>query len=434
MSARLPGPSSAPIVDVLIAGGGLAGLSLALASGGALSVTLADPGFARPAGSDAGSNASSDDRAFAIAAAGRRMLAALGVWEAVSDGAEPITQMVITDSRTRDVVRPVYLTFGEPELAGDGVRADAPSPSEPFAHMVMSAVMTRALTEACRAAGVRLAGAAVQLAEPPGAGLAQAVVGGDGLRARLLVAADGKRSSIRGRAGIGWIGTDYAQSGIVMTVGHERPHGGRAFEHFLPAGPFAVLPLPDAADGAHRSSLVWTERHEDAANIAALGADDLLEELETRFGHQLGTLRVLSRPKAYPLSLGIARSFIGHRLALLGDAAHVIHPIAGQGLNLGLKDAASLAEAVIEAARLGLDIGSTEALKPYERARRADTVTMAAVTDGLNRLFSNDLPPLRLARDLGLGLVDRMGPLKDRLIAQASEARGGPRLLRGEPI
>jgi 2-octaprenyl-6-methoxyphenol hydroxylase len=192
--------------------------------------------------------------------------------------------------------------------------------------------------------------------------------------------------------------------------------------------------MPDAAGGVHRSSLVWTERHEDAANIAALGADDLLEELETRFGHQLGTLRVLSRPKAYPLSLGIARSFIGHRLALLGDAAHVIHPIAGQGLNLGLKDAASLAEAVIEAARLGLDIGSTEALKPYERARRADTVTMAAVTDGLNRLFSNDLPPLRLARDLGLGLVDRMGPLKDRLIAQASEARGGPRLLRGEPI
>jgi 2-octaprenyl-6-methoxyphenol hydroxylase len=258
---------------------------------------------------------------------------------------------------------------------------------------------------------------------------------GESLGAALVVAADGARSRLREQAGIGWVGWSYGQSGIVATIGHERDHGGRAIEHFLPAGPFAILPFPDRADAGNRSSIVWPEATADAAALLALHPEDLLEELETRFGHQLGANQIETPAKAYPLSFGMARRFIGERLALLGDAAHVIHPIAGQGLNLGLKDVAGLAEAIVDAARLGLDVGSSAALAPYEQARRFDTVAMGVVTDGLNKLFSNDLAPVRLARDLGLGLVDRMPGLKDLFIAQAAgRSPSQPRLLRGEPI
>ncbi|MBC8131264.1 MAG: FAD-dependent monooxygenase, partial [Rhizobiaceae bacterium] len=256
---------------------------------------------------------------------------------------------------------------------------------------------------------------------------------GDGttIDARLLVACDGLKSKIRDMAGIRTVHKDYGQSGIVCTVKHERPHGGRAEEHFLPSGPFAILPLK-----GDRSSLVWTEPTREAERLVA--SDDMMFdiELEQRFGHKLGRISVEGGKRAFPLGLTLARDFVKPRIALAGDAAHGIHPIAGQGLNLGFKDAAALAEVVVEAARLGLDIGALDTLETYQRWRRFDTVQMGVTTDILNRLFSNDNPLLRAARSFGLSLVDRTPPLKDFFISQAAGTTRGPspRLLQGEPI
>ena len=343
--------------------------------------------------------------------------------------AQPIVDMVITDSRLHDPVRPTFLTFdGE---VGEG---------EAFAHMVTAGDLTGVLVAACGAAGVSLRAEGVDRFRTDAARIDVELKGGDVLPAALLVAADGGRSRLREQAGIGWISWPYRQSGIVATIRHERDHEGRAVEHFLPSGPFAILPLkPDAqGDGTlrHRSSIVWSERAEAVAGLLEAEPEDLLAELERRFGLQLGRIAFETKPHAYPLSFGIARSFVGNRLALLGDAAHVIHPIAGQGLNLGLHDAAALAEAIVDGMRLGQDPGSAEVLAGYERARRADITTMGFVTDGLNRLFSNDLLPVRLVRDLGLGLVDRLPALKRFFIREAAGLTAGdkPRLLKGESL
>ena len=221
---------------------------------------------------------------------------------------------------------------------------------------------------------------------------------GSVIEASLLVAADGARSKLRERAGIATHGWDYDQSGIVVTVGHERDHRGRAEEHFLPAGPFAILPLT-----GKRSSLVWTEKRAEAARIVALSEDEFHGELEQRFGLHLGEIKALDKPRAFPLGYFVARSFIGERLALIGDAAHVIHPIAGQGLNMGLKDVAALAEVVVDAARLGIDLGQADVLERYQRWRRFDTMAMGLATNSLNFLFSNQSTLLRTVRDIGLG-------------------------------
>ena len=420
---------------IVIAGAGLAGLALALALkqalGPAYEVVVADPVLA---GQNASVSRVSDDRAFAISASGQRMFRALGVWEAMSAGAQPIREMVVTDSRTRDAVRPGYLTFGMPGNTAEDIAAEQ-IPEAPFAHMVWSRVINTVLGQALQDAGVLMRAEAVMSAEAGDASSKVTFASGEHQKAALVVAADGARSRLRERAGIGWVTSGYGQSGIVATIGHERDHQGRAVEHFLPAGPFAILPLPQNEQGGFQSSIVWTESTADAEGLLAAHPDDFLEELESRFGLQLGALRLVSGPKAYPLSFGIARRFAAERLALLGDAAHVIHPIAGQGLNLGLKDAAALAQSVVEAARLGLDVGSKAVLDSYQAARRFDTVAMGAVTDGLNRLFSNDVTPVRLARDLGLGLVDRMPGLKRFFIAEAAGQRDrGPRLLRGDVI
>ena len=220
------------------------------------------------------------------------------------------------------------------------------------------------------------------------------------------------------------------RSGIVVTVGHERDHDGRAEEHFLPAGPFAILPLT-----GKRSSLVWTENRAEAARIVALPDDEFHTELEQRFGLHLGEVKALDKPRAFPLGYFVARSFIGERLALIGDAAHVIHPIAGQGLNMGLKDVAALAETIVDAARLGMDFGQSDVLERYQRWRRFDTMTMGVATNVLNVLFSNDLPFVRSIRDIGLGIVDRLPPLKGAFIKQAAGLSGDvPRLLKGEAL
>jgi 2-octaprenyl-6-methoxyphenol hydroxylase len=246
--------------------------------------------------------------------------------------------------------------------------------------------------------------------------------------ADLLVGADGYRSLVRGASDLGWTGWSYPQTGLVATIHHEFDHHGRAVEHFLPSGPFAILPLLPIKDTdgqpIFRSSLVWTERTEAVADLMSLPVAALTTEIERRFGLELGDLALEGEVQSYPLGFGMARSFVGKRVALLGDAAHIIHPIAGQGLNLGLMDASALADTLIDAVRLGLDIGDEHTLLPYQQARRFDTLVMGAVTDGLNRLFSNDVLLLRLARDLGLGLVDRLPMLKAFLIGRAAGVRG----------
>ena len=255
---------------------------------------------------------------------------------------------------------------------------------------------------------------------------------GDGgsIATRLLVGADGAHSVIREQAGITSYGWNYDQAAIVTTVGHERDHGGRAEEHFLPAGPFAILPLT-----GKRCSIVWTENAREAERIVALPDGEFHAELEKRFGLRLGELTVAGPRRAFPLGLFTARTFIGDRLALVGDAAHIIHPIAGQGLNMGLRDVAALAEAVADAARLGLDPGGVDVLERYQRWRRFDTMMMGVATDGLNRLFSNHSDVLRFVRDVGLGMVERMPVLKRMFIREAAGFTGDvPKLLKGEVL
>lgn len=402
-------------IDILIAGAGYVGLATAVSIAQArpsLKIMIVD---AAPAGVW-----QKDGRASAIAAAATRMLSRLGCWDELAGEAQPINEMVVTDSRTSDPVRPVFLTFG-----------GETTPGEPFAHMVMNRELNGALRARAEELGIDI----VQGVSVDGfdRGTARTIVRlSDGLAvsARLLIACDGVKSRLRDMAGIKTLHWDYGQSGIVCTVKHERPHNGRAEEHFLPAGPFATLPLP-----GNRSSIVWTERTEDAERL--VNEDEFIfeQELEMRFGLKLGEIRVDGPRRAWPLGLTLARDFVRPRFALAGDAAHGIHPIAGQGLNLGFKDAAALAETVVEADRLGEDIGALDVLQRYERWRRFDTVQMGITTDVLNRLFSNDIGPIRAIRDLGLGMVDRMPALKDFFIRQASTTQGSaPRLLQGEPI
>jgi 2-octaprenyl-6-methoxyphenol hydroxylase len=298
--------------------------------------------------------------------------------------------------------------------------------------MIENAPLLAALNDKAKAEGVTLVSAAVDTFSDAAHRSSLTVTLGDGAvwQARLLVAADGARSRVRERAGIATHGWSYDQSAIVTTVTHERDHHGRAEEHFLPSGPFAILPLK-----GNRSSIVWTERAAEAARIVALDDAAFHDELERRFGLKLGEIAATGPRQAFPLGFAIARSFVADRIALIGDAAHIIHPIAGQGLNMGIRDAAALAETITEAARLGLDPGGADVLEQYQRWRRFDTMTMGVATDGLNRLFSNHSDVLRLVRDMGLGMVDRLPVLKGSFIRQAAGITGEtPKLLRGESL
>jgi 2-octaprenyl-6-methoxyphenol hydroxylase len=401
--------------SIVIGGGAFAGLALALALrqglGPEIPIVVADPAL--------GVRPSRDPRATAIVAACRRLFEAIGVWDQVAAESQPILDMVVTDSKLEDATRPVFLTFG-----------GEVEPGEPFAHMIENRHLIDALVTRASAEGIDLRATTVAGFEQSPGGVDVSLGDGNTIEASLLVAADGARSKLRERAGIATHGWDYDQSGIVVTVGHERDHGGRAEEHFLPAGPFAILPLKGA-----RSSLVWTENRAEAARITALSEDEFHAELEQRFGLHLGEVKALDKPRAFPLGYFVARSFIGERLALVGDAAHVIHPIAGQGLNMGLKDIAALAEVVVDAARLGIDLGQADVLERYQRWRRFDTMAMGLATNSLNLLFSNKSTLLRSVRDIGLGLVDRMPPLKSVFIRQAAGLSGEvPRLLKGEAL
>jgi 2-octaprenyl-6-methoxyphenol hydroxylase len=407
-------PKTKP-ADVLIAGGGFAGLALAIALRQALgepfAVIVADPAFAAAK--------SGDPRASAIAAAARRLFEAIGVWDAAAGEAQPILDMVVTDSKLDDVARPTFLTFGG-EVA----------PGEPFAHMIENRHLIDALVAKADEAGVTMREEPLDSFEATPHLVNVCLKNGDAVSTRLLVGADGARSLVRDAAGIQTHGWDYDQAAIVTTVAHERDHNGLAKEHFLPAGPFAILPLK-----GKRSSIVWTEDKAEADRLVALPDAEFHRELEKRFGLQLGDIAVAGPRRAFPLGLHTARRFIGERLALIGDAAHIIHPIAGQGLNMGLRDAAALAEVIADAARLGLDPGAPDVLERYQRWRRFDTMSMGVATDGLNRLFSNRSDALRLFRDIGLGLVERLPALKGIFIREAAGFTGDvPKLLRGEMV
>lgn len=400
--------------DVLIGGGGYVGLTLAVAiatSAKHLKICIVD--MAPKAA------ALKDERASAIAIDATKMLDQLDVWEDISKDSQPINEMIITDSKLSDVTRPVFLTFGD--TSGGGA----------LAHMVPNSALIKPLRDKAKDLGVKqIFESGVVSFERENGEIVAMLTNGETISAKLLVAADGVRSKLRDHAGIKTVNWTYNQWGIVTTVAHERDHEGRAEEHFLPAGPFAILPLK-----GKRSSLVWTEKAADAKRLLAMDRFAFELELEQRFGHKLGEIEIDGPCRGFPLQLSLAREYVADRFVLVGDAAHGIHPISGHGLNLGFKDVAALAQTIVEADRLGLDIGSINVLEKYQQWRRFDTVQMAVVTDVLNRLFSNDNPLLRISRNFGLGIVNRLPVLKNSFIDQASgKDENAPRLLKGEAI
>ncbi len=414
-------------VDVAIAGGGMVGMTLGAALAGAgMNVALID---AQPAA--ARSAAGFDGRSSAIAYGSRQALSGIGVWSQMAAAAQPILDIRVSDATPAGRASRLFLHYDHRDLAGPT------STAQPFGWIIENgAIRTALLRHGDSLSTLRhLAPARVAGLESSPAAVRLALEDGRMVRAALAVAADGRDSPLRQMAGIATTEWSYPQSGIVCTVAHERPHHGVANEHFLPAGPFAMLPMVDDETGRHRSSIVWTERQALAPRMMALDDAGFADEIINRFGATLGRLTPIGGRWSYPLQLVHAARYVGHRLALVGDAAHAIHPIAGQGLNLGLRDVAALAETIVDARRLGLDPGDAVALERYERWRRFDNLLLLAVTDSLNRLFSNDVAPLRLARDLGLALVDRLPPLKRLLMRHAMGTVGDlPRLVRGEPL
>lgn len=404
--------------DVAIVGGSFAGMVLALALaqalGPSLSIALVDPALGRPAPKGA------DPRASAISAGSRHLLDVLGIWAAIAPDAEPVRRIDITDSSLDAGVRPILLTYEN--VLADGAWAS---------HIAPNAVLSRALAAAvARTPQIALIGDA-------GTGLAcddfvarLTLAKGAAIAASVVVAADGRRSPLRDAVGIKLTHWSYPQTGIVTTITHEKPHGGVAVQHFLPAGPFALLPLP-----GNRSCITWSEERVRAEAIMALPDQDFLAEIDLRVAGRLGAISQAVGRGTWALEMHLARTYVAPRFALVGDAAHGVHPIAGQGLNLALRDVAALVECVAEAARLGFDLGSDAALQRYQRWRRFDSTLSASAFDALNRLFSNDAPLLRSTREFGLGMIDRIPALKNAFVGEAAGLTGDvPRLLRGLPI
>jgi 2-octaprenyl-6-methoxyphenol hydroxylase len=405
------------MADVLIVGGGLNGpvLALALARAG-LSVTVVD---ALPL--KALRATGFDGRAYALALASQRMLAALDLWDAVSGDAQPINGIRASDGRAGEGASPFFLAFDAAEIE-----------EGPMGYMLEDRFLRRALLDAMKAEDriSHVAGRTVTAQQVDPQGVTITLSDGKTLRARLLVGADGRRSGTAERAGITRTGWGYGQTALVAAIDHALPHGGIAHQFFMPPGPLAILPLP-----GNRSSIVWSESDAQAQAIMALDDAGFLDVLRPRFGSFLGEISLAGQRFTYPLNLTLANSFVAERLALVGDAAHGVHPIAGQGLNLGLRDVGALAECLVEAARRGEDIASPLVLARYQQWRRFDTATLAVATDAFNRLFSNDNPLLRLGRDLGMAAVGAVPGLRRRFIREAAGLTGDiPRLLQGQPL
>ncbi len=401
--------------EVVIVGGGLVGLSLACALAGAgVSVGVIDR--EAPA---TWTQAGFDGRASAIAHGSQQVLAGIGLWPLLRDQACPIKEIRVSDQES-----PFFLHYDHAEI-GDN----------PMGFMLENRVMRGALVKL--ASGLEQldlhAPVVVETVRRDGAGVGVVLADGREITGGVLFACDGRNSALRDQAGITTTRWNYRQSGIVCTVAHEKPHRNIAHERFLAAGPFAILPLLDDGAGRHLSSIVWTERRQLVAAIMGLDEAAFAVELALRFGDFLGEVAVVGQRWSYPLGLLHADRYTAERLALVGDAAHAIHPIAGQGLNMGLRDVAALAEAVVDARRLGLDVGSGAVLQRYERWRRFDNTVLMFATDGLNRLFSNDVAPIRLGRDLGLAAVNSLPPLRRLFMRHAMGVVGTlPRLARGE--
>jgi len=407
-----PAPLSA---DVLVIGGGLVGGTLAcgLAQHG-VSVLLAER--EDPAG---WMTHDYDGRASALALGGQRVLEGLGLWRYMAAACQPIQDIRVADSDA-----PLFLHYHRHDTGG-----------EPMGYMAENLVTRRAIQARLNALehATLLAPVTVTDLRREAQRVEATLSDGRRLRAGLVVAADGRASPTREAAGIGVTGWDYDQAAIVLTVEHDRPHDGVAIEHFFPGGPFATLPLT-----GNRSSIVWSERRDWAPALMALPEDRFKAEFMARFGDHFGDARVIGPRFSYPLSLQFADRYVDHRLVLVGDAAHGMHPVAGQGLNYGLRDVAVLLEDLVRAHRLGLDVGAPQTLRRYERVRRFDNLLMLAVTDGIVRLFSNDNGPLRLVRTAGLATVNRMGPLKRLFMRHAMGTvgvlGGVPRLMQGRSL
>lgn len=404
--------------DILIAGGGLNGpaLALALAQGG-FRVTVVD---ARPARTRA--EAGFDGRAYALAIASVRLLTAIGVWPGLADKAQPMLEIKASDGRAGEGSAPFFLHFDAAEIE-----------EGPMGHMLEDRHLYAAFLQAMQATpGITLlSGETVQAQEVGAAGVTVTLASGRVLTAGLLVGCDGRGSGVAERAGIRRIGWGYGQTALVTAIRHEKDHRGIAHQFFMPSGPLAILPLK----GGHHSSIVWSETDATATAIQALPDAEYLEALRPRFGDFLGEISLAGDRFTYPLSLSLAERFIAPRVALVGDAAHGVHPIAGQGLNLGLRDVAALAEVLILARRRGEEPGSPAALEEYQRWRRFDSTALALGMDSVNRLFSSDNPLLRLGRDLGMGVVNALPALRRGFIRQAAGLTGElPKLLTGRQI
>ena len=409
--------AAAPVTrfDVITVGGGLVGAAAARAFASAgLEAALVDRAPVE-------TGAAFDGRTTAVSHASVQVLRGVGLWPAIAAHAEPMTDIRITDGEA-----PVFLHYDHREVG-----------EEPFGYIVENRLIRAAAAALLeRTPNVSVLSPALAERSERGGGLARLfLAGGDVLEAPLIVAADGRGSPLRREAGIGTVEWAYGQKALVLTVGHEAPHGNVAHERFLAGGPFAILPMTDGPDGEHRSSIVWSERSGLADALLALDDARFMQELAWRFGDFLGEIRLIGPRWCWPVGLVLAERFFAERLALAGDAACGIHPIAGQGFNLGIRGVAALVECVVDAFRLGLDIGGPAVLEEYQRRQRVDSVLLAGITDGLNRLFSNDIPPVRAARQLGLAAVGRMPGLKRAFMRRAMGVAGAPpRLIRGEPL
>lgn len=403
--------------DVVVAGGGLNGPALALALAGAgLRVAVVDP---RPAQDRA--TPGFDGRAYALALASQRLLRALGLWSALAPDAQPILHVEAGQARAGEAAGRFGLHFDAAEIE-----------EGPLGFMVEDRHLYAALLEGMARAGVRhLPGRAVTGEEARATGIAVRLSDGCDIMSHLLVGADGRASGVAARAGIPRTGRDYGQTALVCAVAHDRPHHGTARQVFLPEGPLAILPLT-----GNRSSIVWSERRDRAAALSALSDADFMAALRPRFGASLGAIELASPRFSYPLTLSLAHRYTAPRRVLVGDAAHGVHPIAGQGLNLGLRDVATLAEVLVEAHRRGEDIGAPDVLARYQGWRRFDSTALAFGMDSVNMLFSNDNPLLRLGRGLGMGAVQAVPALRRRFMRQAAglSLDPMPRLLAGQAL
>ncbi|WP_298937332.1 FAD-dependent monooxygenase [uncultured Ruegeria sp.] len=403
--------------DILIVGGGLNGpaLALALAQTGH-SVTVIDtlPETLRM-------KATFDGRAYALALASQRLLDAIEVWDRVAEHAQPMLEIKVTDGHAGAGPSPFFMHFDHAEIE-----------EGPMGYMVEDRHLRRAFLDAMTQEQriTQLSGKTVVSQKTDMAGVTLALDDGSTVSGQLVVGCDGRRSGTAARAGIKRSGWDYGQTALVCAIQHDLPHHGVAHQFFMPPGPLAILPLTD-----NRSSIVWSEHTETAQRINAMSETDYLQVLRPRFGDFLGDIRLQGDRFTYPLNLTIANSFISDHLALVGDAAHGMHPIAGQGLNAGLRDVGALAEVLTLAGRRGEDIASTLVLERYQEWRRFDTAALAMATDVFNRMFSNDNPILRMGRDIGMGLVGSLPGLRRSFVREAAGLTGDlPKLLQGRAI